>query len=75
MNGYSYFRLAQECELRAIDVKSDGDRRQLLQLAEQYRRMAAESNVTEFAAVRRRRLPGPSHHRQSGAHFFAGAPE
>ena len=75
MNGYSYFRLAQECELRAIDVKSDGDRRQLLQLAEQYRRMAAESNVTEFAAVRRKRLPGASNHRQSGAHLFAGAPE
>jgi hypothetical protein len=56
MHGYSYFRLARECELRAIDVKSEGDRLQLLQLAERYRQLAAESNVRELAPVRRARL-------------------
>lgn len=57
-NGYCYSRLARECELRAIDVKSEGDRLQLLLLGEKYRALAAESNVAELEQARRRRLQG-----------------
>lgn len=52
-NAYTYYRLARECELRAIDVKSEGDRLQLLQIGERLKSLAAQSNVCEFKSARR----------------------
>lgn len=55
-SAYTYYRLARECELRAVDVKSEGDRLQLLQISERLRALAAQSNVCEFESARRLRL-------------------